>query len=120
VPRSALLPWAVRVKLGLTEYIDCAHSLPGHPKCGRLHGHTYRVDIAIEGEVADGMILDFADLRDRVRRTLEPYDHASWNEVLDYPSVENICTLLAGRLREAVGFPLTVRVWEGHGKWAEL
>jgi 6-pyruvoyl-tetrahydropterin synthase len=26
---------------GITEYIDCAHFLPGHPKCGQIHGHTY-------------------------------------------------------------------------------
>jgi hypothetical protein len=29
------------MKLGITEFIDCAHFLPGHPKCGQLHGHTY-------------------------------------------------------------------------------
>jgi len=28
------------MRLGITEYIDCAHFLPGHPKCGQIHGHT--------------------------------------------------------------------------------
>ncbi|TDI89346.1 MAG: 6-carboxytetrahydropterin synthase QueD, partial [Caldithrix sp.] len=47
------------MKLGTTHYIDCAHFLPGHPKCGQLHGHTYKVEVVIEGENKDGMIIDF-------------------------------------------------------------
>ena len=38
------------MRLGITEYIDCAHFLPGHPKCGQVHGHTYKVEVVIEGE----------------------------------------------------------------------
>jgi 6-pyruvoyltetrahydropterin/6-carboxytetrahydropterin synthase len=47
------------------------------------------------------------------------YDHRSWNDVLEYPSVENICQLLCDRLKERLAFQFTLRVWEGHGKWAE-
>ena len=107
------------MKLGLTEYVDCAHFLKGHPRCGRLHGHTYRVDVTISGETKDGMVLDFAELRRGVQQVLAEYDHTLWNDVLDYPSVENICELLAGRLRAILPFDLQVRVYEGHGKWAE-
>ncbi|MBI4415972.1 MAG: 6-carboxytetrahydropterin synthase, partial [Euryarchaeota archaeon] len=46
------------MRLGITEYIDCAHHLPGHPKCGQLHGHTYQVDVSIEGDHQGGMLLD--------------------------------------------------------------
>ena len=46
------------MKLGITEFIDCAHFLPGHPKCGQIHGHTYRVEVVIEGQNTGGMILD--------------------------------------------------------------
>jgi 6-pyruvoyltetrahydropterin/6-carboxytetrahydropterin synthase len=108
------------MKLGLTEYIDCAHHLPDHPKCGRQHGHTYRVDVAVEGEHAGGMILDFADLRRSLREVLHRYDHRDWNEFLEYPTVENICALLHDQLEERLGRPFTLRVYEGHGKWAEL
>jgi len=34
--------------------------------------------------------------------------------------VENICELIHGRFKEKMTFPFRVRVWEGHGKWAEL
>jgi 6-pyruvoyltetrahydropterin/6-carboxytetrahydropterin synthase len=108
------------MKLGVTEFVDCAHFLPGHQKCGALHGHTYKVEITVEGQVKGGMLIDFADLKDAVREVLAQYDHRSWNDVLEYPSVENICELLSGKLKNRLTFPFTLKVWEGHGKWAEM
>ncbi len=107
------------MKLGVIEHIDSAHFLPGHAKCGRLHGHTYRVEVIIEGENKSGMIMDFADLKQTLRETLQQYDHILFNDVLEYPSIENICEMLKGKLQERLPFPFTLRVWEGQGKWAE-
>lgn len=108
------------MKLGITEYIDCAHYLPGHDKCGRLHGHTYTVDVVIEGEKKGGMVVDFADLKTSVREVLAEYDHRSFNEFLEYPSVENICELLSNKIAVRLPYTFTIRVWEGHGKYAEM
>ena len=108
------------MRLGITEYIDCAHFLPGHPKCGTVHGHTYRVDVTIEGDHRGGMILDFNDLKSQTREVLQRYDNRHWNDVLEFPTVENICELLSNQLKERIRFPLVIRVWEGSGKWAEL
>ena len=91
------------MRLGVTETIDCAHMLPGHPKCGQLHGHTYT----------------FADLRAQIRSVLGRYDHRHWNDYLDYPTVENICERIAAELAGKLSFPFTLRVFEGQGKWAE-
>jgi 6-pyruvoyltetrahydropterin/6-carboxytetrahydropterin synthase len=108
------------MKLGLSDHMDCAHYLPGHNRCGSLHGHTYKVEIVIEGENKSGMVLDFADLRKSLKETLKRYDHKSLNDFLEYPSVENICEMLKEHLMSLVPFPFTLRVWEGEGKWAEL
>jgi 6-pyruvoyltetrahydropterin/6-carboxytetrahydropterin synthase len=108
------------MKLGVTDHVDCAHFLPGHPKCGTLHGHTYKVEVTVEGKPKDGMIIDFSDLKTSVRDVLAHYDHRSWNDFLEYPSVENICELLSEKLKGRLAFPFTLRVWEGHGKWAEI
>jgi 6-pyruvoyltetrahydropterin/6-carboxytetrahydropterin synthase len=108
------------MRLGITEFIDCAHFLPGHTKCGRLHGHTYKVEVMVEGEQRGGMIIDFNELKGRTREVLHEYDHRNWNDVLEFPSVENIAALLSQKLREKLPFPLTIRVWEGNGKWAEI
>ena len=108
------------MKLGIIEYIDCAHHLPGHKKCGALHGHTYRVDVIVEGQKQGGMVIDFAELKGTVRTILAEYDHRNFNDFMEYPSVENICELLAEKLRPHVSFSFTIRIWEGHGKYAEL
>jgi 6-pyruvoyltetrahydropterin/6-carboxytetrahydropterin synthase len=108
------------MKLGVIEYLDSAHFLPGHQKCGALHGHTYRVEVIIEGENRTGMILDFGDLKTVLRETLALYDHKLFNDFLEYPSVENICELIHKSLRERLQHPFTLRVWEGNGKWAEM
>ncbi len=108
------------MKLGYIEHIDCAHYLTGHKKCGTLHGHTYKIELIIEGDPRDGMIIDFADLKSTLRETLAEYDHRCWNDFIDYPTVENIALLLQKRFRERISFPFTLRVWEGEGKWCEL
>ena len=108
------------MKIGILEHIDCAHFLPAHPKCGILHGHTYRIEVTIEGPKREGMVLDFGDLKQIVRSTLAEYDHRNWNDFISYPSVENICELLHEKLASRLAFAFTLRVWEGEGKWAEL
>ena len=108
------------MKLGVIEYIDCAHFLPGHVKCGSLHGHTYKIEVIIEGENTTGMIMDFADLKKTLKQTLGRFDHKSFNDFLKYPSVENICEMIKKELGSQMPFPFTLRVWEGEGKWAEI
>jgi 6-pyruvoyltetrahydropterin/6-carboxytetrahydropterin synthase len=107
------------MRLGVTDSIDCAHMLPGHPKCGQLHGHTYKVELSVEGEAKDGMLLDFAELKAELRGLLARYDHRHWNDFMDYPTVENICARLTDELAARLALPFTLRVYEGYGKWAE-
>ena len=108
------------MKLGYVEHMDCAHYLPGHPKCGSQHGHTYKVEVILEGKNDSGMIIDFADMKKIIRDVLAEYDHKSLNDFLEYPSVENICEMLHKHFQEKWSFVFTLRVWEGEGKWAEL
>jgi 6-pyruvoyltetrahydropterin/6-carboxytetrahydropterin synthase len=107
------------MRLGVTDHIDCAHTLPGHPKCGPLHGHTYKVEVVVEGELTQGMVLDFADLKARVRAVLARYDHKHLNDFMELPTVENICERLATEVAERVPMPFSLRVYEGYDKWAE-
>lgn len=62
---------------------DSSHMLDGHDgKCRNLHGHTYRLEVTVSAEpvcggAKDGMVMDFADLKHTVKRTvIEPFDHA--------------------------------------------
>lgn len=63
---------------------DCAHMLSGHRgKCANLHGHTYKVQVAVVGmpkrdEGSDyGMVIDFGDLKDVLQSCIvDKFDHA--------------------------------------------
>lgn len=65
---------------------DAAHSLPNVPpghKCGGPHGHSYRVDVHIVGEVDPhtGWVIDFGEIKRIVGPLIDRLDHASLNEV---------------------------------------
>ncbi|TCP93532.1 preQ(0) biosynthesis protein QueD [Cricetibacter osteomyelitidis] len=62
---------------------DMAHILDGHDgKCQNLHGHTYKLQVEISGELypngpKKGMVIDFSDLKAIVQQfILDPMDHA--------------------------------------------
>ncbi|AEH61407.1 6-pyruvoyl tetrahydropterin synthase and hypothetical protein [Methanosalsum zhilinae DSM 4017] len=110
-----------KMKLGIIEHIDSAHYLPAHDSCGIVHGHTYRVEVVIEGEKKEsGMVMDFYDMKKKIKDILSTYDHVLLNDILDYPSAENICEHIHSKLSNELGYPLSVKVWEGHNKWCEL
>jgi len=53
-----------------------SHVVPNHPKCGHLHGHTYAVDVELDGEVPPGgMIMDFGDVKEALRVVVDELDH---------------------------------------------
>ena len=111
-----------KIRLTRTEFIDAGHFIPGHPKCGRPHGHTYQVDITIEGTPEGDMLLDFADFKEKVWEVLRRYDHVMLNDVMESPpTVENLAMELHRELKKVLqGFKLSVRVHEGVHKWAEF
>lgn len=108
------------MKVGVVEHFDSMHRLPGHPKCGQPHGHTYRVEVEVEGPVRDGMVVDFDVLKGALRELLARYDHTDLNRLLEIPTCENLAGAFHRELKGRVpNERLTVRVWEGEGKWAE-
>jgi 6-pyruvoyltetrahydropterin/6-carboxytetrahydropterin synthase len=108
------------MKVGVVEHFDSMHLLPGHKKCGVPHGHTYRVEVAVEGPVVNGMVVDFDILKKNLRELLKAFDHVDLNAIFDFPSCENISAEIHKRLKQAIpNQRMTIRIWEGEGKWAE-
>ena len=70
--------------------IEAAHRLPKVPeghKCGRLHGHSFRLQIWVSGPVGeDGWVMDFADLKKTFAPVYDRLDHHYLNEI---PGLEN-------------------------------
>jgi 6-pyruvoyl tetrahydropterin synthase/QueD family protein len=60
-----------------TYTFSAAHRIEGHPKCGRLHGHNYTVQIGIQVDETNstGMVIDYARLDDVVKPILDAMDH---------------------------------------------
>ncbi len=110
------------MRVGIADYFDSSHYIPGHGKCGKMHGHTYRVEVEVEGELKGGMVIDFADLKRALREVIDELDHRVLNDLIENPTCENICIYIYERLKEKLGDLKIVRVrlYEGKDKWAEL
>jgi 6-pyruvoyltetrahydropterin/6-carboxytetrahydropterin synthase len=94
---------------------DSAHFLKDYKgKCERLHGHTYRLRVTVDGPIQkSGMVMDFHEIKSVVEsRVLEDLDHHNLNEVIDQPSAENICVWIWDRLKPSLPLMTEVRVWE--------
>ena len=112
-----------RTRVTCTFTFEAAHRLAWHPgKCRNLHGHSYRLDVSVEGPLdANGIVLDFDTLQDVVRiNVVDVWDHRDLNEVLDNPTAE----LLAQRAWELLtdaGLDLAaLRLWETTDSWVDL
>jgi|Deesub1362A_J573_1020465.scaffolds.fasta_scaffold00351_27 6-pyruvoyltetrahydropterin/6-carboxytetrahydropterin synthase len=114
----------MRMRIGVSETFSSAHFIPGHWKCGKVHGHNFRVEVEVEGELKDGMVMDFYDLKKMLKEVLDEYDHRLLNDIMEIPTSEHICMNVFGRLNkklESRGLTLVkVRVFENEDKWAEL
>lgn len=76
---------------------EAAHRLPNVPaghKCGRLHGHSFRVRIWVRGPVdaRTGWVLDFADVKAAFQPFYDLLDHNYLNDIagLENPTSEVI------------------------------
>ncbi len=108
----------MRVTLCKELRFEAAHLLPRVPeghKCRRLHGHSYRVEIEVEGEVdpETGWLLDYAEIGQAFSPLHAALDHRYLNEVegLENPTSENLARWIWERLARVL--PLAaVRVAE--------
>lgn len=77
---------------------DAAHYLPEYDgKCKNMHGHGWRLEVELEGNVeADGMVLDFSELKRVVNHlVIDHLDHRLLNDVIVNPTCENLLIWIA-------------------------
>jgi len=114
-------------EITVEESFAAAHALRGYRgKCENVHGHNYKVEVTLEGERLDetGLLVDFVELKRRLRNVIERLDHRMLNEIPPFdrlnPTAENMAryfyeelaralqeSAAAGRVRVA-----RVRIWE--------
>ncbi|MBY7649975.1 MAG: 6-carboxytetrahydropterin synthase QueD [Candidatus Liberibacter europaeus] len=105
---------------------EAAHSLPNVPKnhkCYRIHGHSYRVELVMEGDVdpKTGFVDDFFNIEKYFSPLLEILDHQYLNEIPDLynPTAENIAIWIWKRLCNDIPILSAVRVYETPMSWVE-
>jgi 6-pyruvoyltetrahydropterin/6-carboxytetrahydropterin synthase len=105
---------------------ESAHRLPNVPKthrCHRMHGHSYRVELRLEGPVdpASGFVIDFFDVEHAFAPLLAQLDHHCLNDIegLENPTAENIAVWIWDRIRPTLRQIAAVVVFETPNCWAE-
>jgi 6-pyruvoyltetrahydropterin/6-carboxytetrahydropterin synthase len=95
--------------------IEAAHRLPNVPaghKCARLHGHSFRIELHLRGEVdaSFGWVMDFADVKRAFQPTYDRLDHHYLNEVagLENPTSENLARWIWNEMKPLL--PLLAKV----------
>ena len=55
---------------------SASHLLPGHERCGVLHGHSYALHVKVSGEKdKDGFLIDFIVLKSQLRAIADSLNH---------------------------------------------
>ena len=103
------------MRLHKTFQIEAAHRLPHVPeghKCARMHGHSFRIDVHVEGPVDPklGWVVDFADIKSAFAPLFDAIDHRCLNDVegLENPTSERLAMWVWDRLKPRL--PLLAQV----------
>jgi 6-pyruvoyltetrahydropterin/6-carboxytetrahydropterin synthase len=105
---------------------EAAHRLPHVPathRCHRMHGHSYRVELRLDGPVdpATGFVVDFFDVEAAFGPLLARLDHYCLNEIegLENPTAEHIAIWIWTRIKPTLPLLAAVAVYETPLCWAE-
>lgn len=103
------------VRLSKTFDFEAAHWLPTFPpghKCRRMHGHSFRVEVVVAGEVdpEKGYLIDYGDIKAAIEPVRARLDHYCLNEIegLENPTSEVVAKWIWDRLHPAL--PLLAEV----------
>jgi 6-pyruvoyltetrahydropterin/6-carboxytetrahydropterin synthase len=98
---------------------EAAHALPFHPgKCARMHGHSYRLEVAIRGPIrrrgpARGMVEDFDEIERIVSdRIVDALDHRTLNDFIENPTAEKILLWIWQHLESSLTSLDELVLWE--------
>ncbi|MCS7180354.1 MAG: 6-carboxytetrahydropterin synthase QueD [bacterium] len=106
-----------------------AHMLRNYRgECENLHGHNWKVEVIVSGEVLDriGLVIDFRILRSKLNIVLKSLDHKNLNLIPFFknrnPSSENIAFFIFKKLEKLLkNYPIRIQkviVWENENQCA--
>ncbi len=93
-----------------------------HGKCEELHGHNWKIEVSVTSSKLnpEGIVIDFAVLKQKLERILKTLDHTYLNDLPYFsgkePSSENIAKYIYDQLKKELrGYSVTLRrvtAWE--------
>ena len=96
----------MQIELRKTFQFEAAHLLPLLPKshkCRRLHGHSFKVEIAVAGQCDPklGWLMDYADISEAFKLIWRKLDHVYLNDIpgLENPTSEIVAMWIWKRLK---------------------
>jgi len=99
----------MHVRLSKSFHFEAAHDLPTFPdghKCRRLHGHSFRFDVIVEGEVdpPKGYLIDYGDIKIAAEPIVRRLDHYYLNEIegLSNPTSEILAKWIFDKIKPAL------------------
>ena len=99
----------MHVRLSKTFTFEAAHLLPTFPsghKCRRLHGHSFKVEVVVEGEAdkSRGYLVDYGQIKQACEPIRLQLDHYYLNEIegLENPTSEVLARWIWQRLAPAL------------------
>lgn len=99
-----------------------SHHLPWHQgKCQNLHGHTWKLEVKVEGEVnQNGVVIDFHTFKEIVNdNVINRLDHKNLNDIIPNPTAENLLDWIYSSLPDFLQV-IELKLWESNTSCAIL
>jgi 6-pyruvoyltetrahydropterin/6-carboxytetrahydropterin synthase len=114
----------MRVSLTREFHFDAAQALTVFPeghKCRQLHGHSFTLQVSVEGEVDSktGLLFDHAQIKAAVQPLVDQLDHRYLNEIegLENPTIEVMCKWFWDRVKPALPALSEIKLLETPRAW---
>ena len=112
-------------ELIITGHFSSAHYLREYEgACENLHGHTWKVEVAIASNIVNkiGLVVDFKELKVRLKEMMDHWDHVCLNDLPEFkemnPSTENMARWIFQEFKKDLPKDVCMsyaRVWESDG-----
>lgn len=104
--RTATVTAMTAVDIFKVFTLEAAHRLPNVPeghKCARLHGHSFRIEVHLRGELGEhsGWVMDYADVKKAFQPIYDRLDHHYLNDIegLENPTSERLAVWVWDQLK---------------------
>ena len=111
----------MKVRLTKEFLFEASHRLDHLPKdhpCFNLHGHSYRVEIEVSGEVNEqtGFLIDYSDIKAAAAPIIKKLDHCHLNDIPELPTTttEHIARWLWQHLKPTLPILTRITIYETH------